>query len=153
MLSHRSALPYQVDPLLPRLPMSATEKQSYMVIDTGCERMTAGNKWHQSHSKRMSLINLQPYHKQESEQFVFGDGVTHTSLARVTSPGAVQHVPFLFRYSLLANVDVPLLSSKGWMRLAGCVIDLGLMTMTIRALHVSFGMSMLENGHLAVRID
>lgn len=94
MASHHLTIAAEVGPLIPRWPMISSAKQNLIVIDTGRERMPAGNKWHQHCSNRMSLINRQPHLLAESEQLVLCVGGPHTSLAKATSPGSIQHVPF-----------------------------------------------------------
>ena len=70
---------------------------SFMVLDTGCERMCGGPAWLDAHFVRLSTLGYQVCTRAENENFTFGDDAAYQSKSRHVFPAATAGGCYLVR--------------------------------------------------------
>eukprot|EP00972_Heterocapsa_arctica_P114399 16442250-Heterocapsa_arctica.AAC.1 len=88
---------------------------SYMVADTGCQKMVAGISWHELHTRDVSPLEVSV--RQEACKLTFGPSVPTWSFERSTHPVGITGHVVEFRISTVSERVPGLFSRPGFVEL------------------------------------
>ena len=133
----------------PPLLMSYMDEPCLAIVDTGCQRQVAGQRWHLAHLENIGLPRVT---FPERCQFRFGPSGSTRSVKRYAYPAGVGGNFTVMLFSCVES-DAPALMSRQTMTVLDAVPDITAGVIHYRALQSSSTLYLSSCGHLAVRLD
>ena len=128
----------------------ATKAAGFVILDTACQRMCAGEGWVESRAKKLEPFDLEPFYQPLQEFFEFGKGPTISSEHVFCFPASFGGQLGMMSPCIL-KASIPCLASQPWMTEVGTIIDLAERHVCFSKLHVTVPLLMI-NGHIAIDV-
>ena len=124
----------------------ATKAAGFIILDTACQRMCAGQQWVQAHQSKLKQWGIHTFQIQQREFFEFDKGPTQRSEHAECFPASFGGQLCVLAPCIL-NANIPCLASQTWMTEVGTVIDLAERFVKFTKLNVHVPLCMV-NGHI-----
>ena len=128
----------------------ATKAAGYVILDTACQRLCAGNKWATAHTERLQNHRLQPVWCPKTEMFEFGKGCPIKSDFAMFFPAFIAGSLSIMAPCIL-EADIPCLASRPMLTTLGAIIDLASNQVYLEALNITTPL-VIVNGHIAINV-
>lgn len=127
------------------------EAKGCAVLDSGCSTTVCGADWYGSFIQNLSDVERDSIFVEEStSSFTFGDGVTVSSVMRVTLPCMINGMSAKIVTDVV-DCNIPLLLSRTSMKRAGMIVNFATDQVKIRDEIIKLGTS--ESGHYLLKIS